>query len=86
MNITATDASIQSINSARRSFSGGNATIDQHTEHGIELSSFDVTNGRTAQPEIEQTNLPQVDGGKDAHMFLCGCFMAEAMCWGESSP
>jgi hypothetical protein len=86
MNITATDSSIQSTNSARHSFPGGNATTDQHTEHGIELSSFNVTNTITAQPEIEQTNLPQADGGKDAHLFLCGCFMAEAMCWGELSP
>jgi hypothetical protein len=33
--------------------------------------------------EIEQANLPRVDGGKDAWLFLAGCFMIEALVWGE---
>lgn len=65
---------------ATRSSPTGNATAD----HEFELTARNVTSDRHIQPdEIEQTNLPKADGGKDAYLFLCGCFMAEAMCWGE---
>lgn len=36
--------------------------------------------------EREQLNLPRADGGKDAWLFLCGCFMIEALVWGECEP
>lgn len=30
-----------------------------------------------------QTSLPEVDGGKDAWLFLAGSFFIEALVWGE---
>lgn len=30
----------------------------------------------------EQVSLPRADGGKDAWLFLCGCFSIEALVWG----
>lgn len=34
--------------------------------------------------EREQVNLPRADGGKEAWLFLCGCFTIEALVWGRS--
>jgi hypothetical protein len=34
--------------------------------------------------EREQINLPKADGGKEAWLFLCGCFTIEALVWGRS--
>lgn len=36
----------------------------------------------TAGMGHEMPSLPQVDGGKDAWMFLAACFMIEALVWG----
>lgn len=33
--------------------------------------------------EREQVNLPRVDGGKEAWLFLAGSFMIEALVWGR---
>lgn len=33
--------------------------------------------------EREQVNLPKADGGKEAWLFLCGCFVIEALVWGR---
>ena len=33
--------------------------------------------------EREQVNLPRADGGKEAWLFLCGCFTIEALVWGR---
>jgi hypothetical protein len=33
--------------------------------------------------EREQINLPKADGGKEAWLFLCGCFTIEALVWGR---
>jgi hypothetical protein len=34
--------------------------------------------------EREQANLPKADSGKEAWLFLCGCFVIEALVWGRS--
>ena len=34
----------------------------------------------------EQENVPPADGGKGAWLFLAGCFVFEALVWGELSP
>lgn len=31
-------------------------------------------------------SLPPADRGKDAWLFLAGCFMVEALIWGRSQP
>ncbi len=36
--------------------------------------------------EREQVNLPRADGGKEAWLFLCGCFTIEALVWGRLEP
>lgn len=82
---TVTNMSIQSTSLATHSSLTSNSRTGQNTKQEIELDSYNATNETNYQPEIEQTNLPQADGGRDAYLFLCGCFMAEAMCWGELS-
>ena len=33
--------------------------------------------------EFENASLPKTDGGKDAWLFLAGCFCIEALTWGK---
>lgn len=33
--------------------------------------------------EFENASLPKADGGKDAWLFLAGCFCIEALTWGK---
>lgn len=82
---TVKNMSIQSTDLATLSSPTSNSRTGQNTNQEIELDSYNATNETNPQTEIEQTNLPQADGGRDAYLFLCGCFMAEAMCWGELS-
>ena len=39
-----------------------------------------------AEPELEQTALAPADGGRQAWMFLVGCFFIEALIWGKLAP
>jgi hypothetical protein len=43
----------------------------------------DVGAGGGPSHEIEQANLPRADGGKEAWLFLAGCFTIEALVWGK---
>lgn len=38
---------------------------------------------RDTRTEQEQATLPPVDGGRQAWLFLVGCFFIEALVWGE---
>lgn len=53
---------------------------DSYVEDTWITSALDPS---TADGEREQINLPRADGGKDAWLFLLGCFMLEALVWGE---
>jgi deoxyhypusine synthase len=33
--------------------------------------------------ELHEFSLPRADGGKDAWLFLAGCFTLEALIWGK---
>ncbi len=63
------------------------------TTTAVELQSLDHSL-RTVSPEspIEDANehemasLPQVDGGKDAWLFLAACFLIEGLVWGVYIP
>jgi len=35
--------------------------------------------------QLHEFSLPRADGGKDAWLFLAGCFTLEALIWGKSS-
>lgn len=67
------------------SFAGFRPDTNPSTGDEIELASGGVVSheGDGPQHEIEQTDLPQPDSGKAASLFLCACFMVEAMCWGR---
>lgn len=39
--------------------------------------------GRELLSEATQFSLPRADGGKDAWLVLAGCFILEALVWGE---
>lgn len=50
--------------------------------HSQELAEFE--NGSWTEVGHELQSLPRVDGGKDAWLFLTGCFLLEALVWGSS--
>lgn len=52
---------------------------------GTEAEAQDVDNERSGSNRRDghEYFLPRVDGGKDAWLFLCGCFTIEALIWGE---
>lgn len=45
-----------------------------------ELTDFE--NGSWPEAGHELQSLPRVDGGKQAWLFLTGCFLLEALVWG----
>ena len=45
--------------------------------------SSDVTE-ETCAESTQNSREPQADGGKDAWLFLAGCFTIEMLLWGES--
>lgn len=63
------------------------ASFDQAQSSGYEENSqARAVHSRHLQVEDyehEQGPLPRVDGGKDAWLFLAGCFLIEALTWGE---
>ncbi len=62
------------------------ASFDQAQSLGYEENSQNrAVHSRHLQIEdyeLEQVSLPRADGGKDAWMFLAGCFLIEALTWG----
>lgn len=44
--------------------------------------SDDVERGNVVEGE-QETTLPRADGGKNAWLFLAGCFVFEALVWGK---
>lgn len=40
--------------------------------------------GRSRTESLREYALPEADRGKDAWLFLAGCFMVEALIWGVS--
>ena len=47
---------------------------ESHSNHLIDQS---------ANSPIHEFSLPRADGGKEAWLFLAGCFFVEALVWGE---
>ena len=41
------------------------------------------TSTDTEDRQLLEFSLPRVDGGKDAWLFLAGCFTLEALIWGK---
>jgi hypothetical protein len=65
-------------------------SVCQSTEVAQEASrSFDRLGQEQNSDEIQdhaqntEFSLPQVDGGKDAWLFLAACFVVEALVWGK---
>jgi hypothetical protein len=53
---------------------------DADTDSAIELTTRDLLDGeQTGREGREQTVIPRADGGKDAWLFLLGCFMIESL-------
>lgn len=50
-------------------------------EHG--LQHVQSRHSHLHEVQNEQVSLPKADGGKDAWLFLTGCFFVEALTWGE---
>lgn len=44
----------------------------------------DLEQGTTDPASSENHDIPRVDGGKDAWLFLAACFVFEALIWGKS--
>jgi len=47
-------------------------------------SSVYSRHSQAVDREHERVSLPRADGGKDAWLFLAGCFCIEALTWGKS--
>ena len=48
-----------------------------------EMQTLD-RNDTTSRDHVQDTTkYPRVDGGKDAWLFLAGCFVFEALVWGK---
>ncbi|RFU26217.1 hypothetical protein B7463_g10120, partial [Scytalidium lignicola] len=58
------------------------AQENQADTYEVEAQLTDEELRHTPHEEVEQANLPQADGGRDAWLFLTGCFMIEALVWG----
>lgn len=55
----------------------GRALVSGYEEDGLQRAQ-----SRHSHPhelEIEQVSRPEIDGGKDAWLFLAGCFCIEAL-------
>ena len=48
------------------------------------MQSFEVSS-RDNVADAYERNLPPVDGGKEAWLFLAACFIIEALIWGRLS-
>lgn len=49
-----------------------------------QTASTDLENGLPTSPNLPGSrNNPRADGGRDAWLFLAGCFVLEAMIWGK---
>lgn len=78
-------------NSHYRSASvAADAADDNTSREAVVTRSRDVEDvwqtGENMQADVgerEQVNLPRADGGKEAWLFLCGCFTIEALVWGR---
>lgn len=54
-------------------------TIEDGTREGFE----DSPPTQSSDGPIHEFSLPRADGGKQAWLFLAGCFVIEALVWGE---
>ena len=59
----------------------GRAFASGHEESGLQHAQSRRSNPHG--PENEPISPPKADGGKDAWLFLAGCFCIEALTWGE---
>ena len=64
--------------------------FNRSTNFGNGQSGSPLTNRQPMHQEEEdgrghgqEFSLPRADGGTDAWLFLAGCFMIEALVWGE---
>lgn len=63
--------------------------FDRVLTSGYEEDGLQRVQSRNSRPhglETERVSLPKADGGKDAWLFLAGCFCIEALTWGECRP
>ena len=57
---------------------------DYNNDEGLRVEEDNDTDRRGSDRTTRQEfSLPPVDGGKDAWLFLAGCFVTEALIWGE---
>ena len=62
------------------------SNFDRATASGYEEDGLQRVQSRHSRPhEVRNghVSLPKADGGKDAWLFLAGCFCIEALTWGE---
>jgi hypothetical protein len=56
---------------------------DAETSSAIELTIREPADGEQVERDgREQSVIPRAGGGKDAWLFLLGCFMIESLVWG----
>lgn len=62
-----------------------NKTDDVFTSSG-DTTDVESPSPLDVQPRNEFQQLPPVDGGKDAWLFLAACFVLESLVWGICFP
>lgn len=59
----------------------GRAVASGYEENGLQRAQSRHSHANEVQNE--HVSLPKADGGRDAWLFLAGCFCIEALTWGE---
>ena len=65
------------------------STLNRASASGYEENGLQRAQSRHPHPyevQMDHVSLPKADGGKDAWLFLAGCFCIEALTWGECIP
>ena len=63
---------------AQEDFAPATLGAETATNYPVEHTQFENING-----QLQEFSLPRADGGKDAWLFLAGCFTLEALIWGQ---
>ena len=65
------------------------SNLSRAVASGYEENGLQRVQSRYSHPHElhnEHVSTPKADGGKDAWLFLAGCFCIEALTWGECMP
>jgi hypothetical protein len=77
-------ASSRDLNKPSKTYSQDFQTSEQDRAAAEQQATDEHSSGYTNIDEEKGNTIPRADGGRDAWLFLAGCFVFEALIWGES--